>query len=693
MRERGGTASPLPAEGAVVSTGGSQRLLGLAYDASDLARVRDHLRGLTWAGHHVEIAWLVGDLGDDLDFLPGRRIQPGGDGGLLSATLLDPAVLELVDRSDGVMAFGDPAKAVVEEVVAGRSVRVPHQDLRGWPGVARVWTDLRDLIVDGGLTPQAVVELADRVALVRAPTPEEAQDQLLDLLSELIRTGHHERALRLLEQIREGADPERRRALAAHARTSSGGREDPDLRGSVRGLLPVIDRAVESADLSRATSLTTTALGLLFHVELHAAGPSSPLVDSPEDFLREWRGSLVGQVLARPAPRPERADAVVTGAAPTGTDPGGDQHRVVVLRGSYPRFSTQVVDDLEARPDTEVEVHEWSGVRTITTGLGIRPEPVAARLRQALGGAVPGGVTPGLGDIEDERLTEALGRADAVFVDWADRGAVVALLHVPDGVRVTLRIHSMDALSPWVHLIDWSRVDDLVLVSGHLRDVVQRLLGERLSTTRVHVVPNVVDASRIPGSKAAGHRRRLVIIGWAQTVKDPIWALEVLAGLRRHDPDWRLVLVGPDFLPTSVTSAARYAEDFRARLTEPDVLGGVEFVGETSDIAPHLASAGFVLSSSRRESFGVGLVEAAASGAVPVVRSWPMFAALDGARRLFPAEWVVDDVDEAVERVLAHADAPEWERASASARAEVAERFLAGAPARTLGRIIVGEMP
>ena len=36
-----------------------------------------------------------------------------------------------------------------------------------------------------------------------------------------------------------------------------------------------------------------------------------------------------------------------------------------------------------------------------------------------------------------------------------------AIMSAPEGLPVTLRVHSMDALSAWVHLIDWSRVSGL----------------------------------------------------------------------------------------------------------------------------------------------------------------------------------------------------------------------------------------
>lgn len=688
------TLSPLPVDGEVLRTGSPQRLIALSRDAAEFTRVRDFLLGLSLAGNEIVLVWLTGSPKPDLDFAAHRQIRPGlvrstaalrqlvrtprehwrGDrDNLLGAIRLDPAVQRLVEWSDGVIAFDEHASAAIEEVVEGRSARVPHKDLRGWAGLGRVWGQFGQAVRAGVYSPAFAREVADRVTLLQPPAPAEVQDELATFLTELTRSGHHREAIRLLPYL-AAADEDpieriRRRAILAYARTSAAGEADPDLHESVTALLPAIDGLLDT-DPARAAALTTLALGLLFHVEVHADKLSTPLVADPDGWLAPWRASRVGQLLAAPAPQRPRADPdpVVTPA-----------RRVVVFRGSYPRFSAQLVEELEARPEVSVTVADWSSRGSTVRGLGVRPELVEARLRQALGEPV-----------RDEEAEELLGDADAAFIDWADRGALAVLMHVPQGVRVTLRIHSMDALSSWIHLIDWSRVDTLILVSDHLRETVVRLLGDRLADTAIHVVPNSVDTSRIPPEKTPGHRRRLITIGWAQAVKDPVWALEVLALLRREDPTWQLVLVGTDFAPGTVASAASYAASFRERLCAPDVCGGVEFVPATSDIAPLLASTGFVLSSSRRESFGLGLVEGAASGAVPVVRDWPVFASLGGARGLFPAEWVVDSVEAAARRVLALSEETEWERESAAVRAEVARRFLDVAPARLLADLALG---
>jgi hypothetical protein len=70
----------------------------------------------------------------------------------------------------------------------------------------------------------------------------------------------------------------------------------------------------------------------------------------------------------------------------------------------------------------------------------------------------------------------------------------------------------------------------------------------------------------------------------------------------------------------------------------------------------------------------MGLVEAVASGALPVVRDWPFFPG--AARELFPADWVVDTPGQAAERILALTqDAEVWRPAAAEASRHVRERW------------------
>ena len=165
------------------------------------------------------------------------------------------------------------------------------------------------------------------------------------------------------------------------------------------------------------------------------------------------------------------------------------------------------------------------------------------------------------------------------------------------------------------------------------------------------------------------------MVGWAQRVKDPLWTLDVLSQLRATDPRWRLLLIGRDFNSRAHAGAMAYRDEFRERAAADDVRDGLVYVGYTTDLPEALRDAGFVISASRREGFPVGPTEGAASGAVPIMRDWPMYASYEGARGVFPAPWVVQRPEEAVERILAFADPERRDEEGAAARRHVVASF------------------
>jgi glycosyltransferase involved in cell wall biosynthesis len=182
-----------------------------------------------------------------------------------------------------------------------------------------------------------------------------------------------------------------------------------------------------------------------------------------------------------------------------------------------------------------------------------------------------------------------------------------------------------------------------------------------------------MDLRRMRQPKEPDARFTLALLGASKMVKDPRWAIEVLRRLREHDERYRLLLIGGKFQdPSAATSG--YAEALHQDLAELEPRGAVERISFTDDVPGALRRAGVIMSTSVRESFHIGLVEGAASGAVPVVRDWPFFPG--APRTLFPGDWVVDSPEQAVERVLeltATEDA--WRDAGTAASAHALGRW------------------
>src|SRR5699024_6036189 len=182
---------------------------------------------------------------------------------------------------------------------------------------------------------------------------------------------------------------------------------------------------------------------------------------------------------------------------------------------------TPVVRALEEFPDARVHNLDLRSVFPGFRSLAVDPALFEERLRSALGRA-PGTYAP---------VGKMLGDADVIVADWAGKAALVAALHAPARARFVLRVHSVDLLRPWLHLIDWRRVDELICVNPAAARLVHDLVGAHLSAERVHVLPPLIDVARFDRAQTVDTSKTLCMVGWAQRVKDPLWALDVLAKL------------------------------------------------------------------------------------------------------------------------------------------------------------------
>ena len=451
---------------------------------------------------------------------------------------------------------------------------------------------------------------------------------------------------------------EAERRLRRVERALAAGEAPPveDVTAAAAGLLAAADAAKDPKEVAAQAA---RAAAVLWHRTLHFDQVGSPLTDDPDGFLAPWHASRTAARVAErrsaaPASRPTRDVAVLSYKNMTFVPPleralaelGRTSHRVDladVAPGSVPLSPLQQVRARLSPPAPSA----WSAA-----------------------------------------LDEALGDSDTVWVEWGQRAAVAASL-LPDRTRRTIvRLHSFESWTVFPHLVDWSAVDDLVFVGPHIRDLlVPRLRGFDPTTTRTHVVPVSLDPARWRRPKQAGAERTLAVVGWAAPAKDAVWALDLLARLRAHDSSYRLLLVGHEPASDGPAGVRQYRDAVQERLARPDVADAVERIPFTPDVPALLERVGVVLSSSVRESLHMAVVEGAASGAVPVVRDWPMLAAYDGPRRLFPPDWVVTDLDEAEDRVL-RATGDAFAASGARAADDAASRYGDAAVAAQLRKVL-----
>ncbi|AXH96760.1 glycosyltransferase family 4 protein [Ornithinimicrobium avium] len=645
------------------------------------------------------------------------RADRGGDGDgwaldLRSSTEL-PGLLRTTDVVWALDAGTEAALATAPELVGGRAV-LPAAS---WPAGGRALAGLDRLLEEvearprGGRTRVSPADLRrwretaeglSAAGLPDALRPLDAVTEALRVHRVRRRAAAADRAAVALDAADWPQDPRGASGLAGRrtaADLSLGTLrweevDEDELAAVARAAVRGADEALAADEPALALARLGDALSLLFHRALHAEVPRSPLVEDPAVYLAPLRGSSTYRTLLMPGGASAQPTAAPT--APAGRPPG-DRPGVLVVTGAYGAFHGGVVAAL--RQAAEVTVKDLAAEHDALSAKVLDPStlPALAALIARVGAQGGGGEDrPAWVDRRLARqvagvaasVEEALAGQDVVLADWADPATVWVSHLCPPTTRLVVRVHALDALDPWLHLVRWDRVERVVTVSEPLRSLVADLLAAVSDVpVPVEVLPHAV--TRLPDlarDKTQTARTTLGMIGWGRRVKDVHWALDLL----ERDPAWELVLVGADF-PRSVNPVVEpFVTRLRERLASPGLRDRVHLVGQVDDVGEPLRRIGVILSTSVRESWHVGLVEGAASGAVPVVRDWPLLASRGGPRTLFPDEWVVDDLDQAEARVRRVTAPGAWAQEGARAREQALSLFDPDAVGEAYRRVLLG---
>jgi glycosyltransferase involved in cell wall biosynthesis len=404
---------------------------------------------------------------------------------------------------------------------------------------------------------------------------------------------------------------------------------------AVKALLVQADAKFAAGEYQDAAMTLRRALVLGFHRVTHIDQLTSPLADNPERFVKPFHASEALQAIMAPRGR-ER---------PPAEPPTDRPLRLLIATSANDNFLRHLLDRYREHPDVEVRYLDFTTQPSLKRILGTDWRVLATRM----------GGDPEYAALVEDLLRPHLDWADTLFLDWCVGPAAMLTTIDPGDTRVIVRLHSYEVFTRWTQLVDFSRIDDLVFVADHVRDLATSLAPQLRGpqAPRMPMLHNAMELAGFAREKAPDARFNIGLVGVSQVAKDPIWAVDLLRLLRAEDERYRLLLVGGDMDPGTSQATRKYRNRME-RVLKPLVASGqVLRLGPTDDVAGKLTDIGFVISSSVREGSHVGVMEGAASGAVPVVRDWPFYAGkANSARTLYPDGWVVDTPAEAAHRVL-----------------------------------------
>ncbi|MDP7143253.1 MAG: glycosyltransferase [Alphaproteobacteria bacterium] len=245
-------------------------------------------------------------------------------------------------------------------------------------------------------------------------------------------------------------------------------------------------------------------------------------------------------------------------------------------------------------------------------------------------------------------LEKAIIWGDVIWFEFCDNLFIQAINKNLSnfGKRVICRWHRYEITDmPYPNKVDWTCVDDLILVSNDMKRVMLEKVPDLEQKTRVSVVGNGLDFDRYAESDALD-RFKIAWVAKPIIRKNPMMALQILHKLVTVDERYEM----------------HFAGGFEPRIIGPHMKHIVERLGLQKnaffnnwieDMPAFYADKGIVLSTSVHESFGYNIAEGMAVGAFPAVYDYI------GADEFWPDDIRFASVDRAAE-MIADAELHQW---------------------------------
>ncbi len=236
-------------------------------------------------------------------------------------------------------------------------------------------------------------------------------------------------------------------------------------------------------------------------------------------------------------------------------------------------------------------------------------------------------VKPSLGVI----LTNELENADVVWFEWCNQ-LVAEVSQWPQLSKYVCRLHSYEMFTRLPSAIKWNNIDKLIFVSQFVRDrCVEKFNIPEDKTTLIH---NGVDLDKFTIAENKVHGKRIAIVGYMNSKKGPMLLMQTLAAIHEYDPEFTFHYIGA----MQDERVALYMAHYLA--TAPF---DIEMTEWTKDMPGYFSDKDYIISTSMFEACPCSIIEAMASGLVPIVHNWP------GASDLFPESLIFTSPAEAVD--------------------------------------------
>ncbi|MDD2889881.1 MAG: glycosyltransferase family 4 protein [bacterium] len=235
-----------------------------------------------------------------------------------------------------------------------------------------------------------------------------------------------------------------------------------------------------------------------------------------------------------------------------------------------------------------------------------------------------------------EELYDIMQWSDVSWFEWC-KPILAYVTQRPKICKIICRLHSYEMYTGTPSMVRWGGVDRLIFVANHIKEKTKRLvpfLEEKVETV---VIPNGVDVDNFAfKDRKPGYN--IAFVGDFRPAKNIPLLLQCFKEIVNLNPKYKLHIVGrcnDDYPP-----ALEIKDYFDHIVKLWHLEKNITFYGFIKDINNWLEDKNFIISTSIRESQGMGIMEAMARGIKPIVHYFP------GANEIYPEKYLFETPEE-----------------------------------------------
>lgn len=227
--------------------------------------------------------------------------------------------------------------------------------------------------------------------------------------------------------------------------------------------------------------------------------------------------------------------------------------------------------------------------------------------------------------------------SDLSWFEWCDN-LIIHAGKLPKVCKILCRLHSYEAFTDYIRLVNWENVDDLVFVAPHIKDIVLRQVPNLEKNVHLHIIFNGVDLKKYR-FKERKKGFNIAFVGYINHKKNPSLLLQCMKYLVDIDDRYVLHIAGQH-------QELRFQLYFDHIIKEMKLDKNVIFHGWVNDVNKWLEDKHFTVSTSVLESFCYGIADAMACGIKPLIHNFI------GAKDLYPEKYIFNTVQDFGKLVL-----------------------------------------